>query len=378
MNNYNSRYERYQRQVILPQLGMEGQRRLLQSSVLVIGAGGLGCPALLYLAAAGVGKIGIVDMDRVALHNLHRQILFTMKDIGKEKATVAAERLRQLNDQCEINAFPITLDNAACLELFPQYDLIIDGTDNFTTRYRINDACVLLGKPLVSAAIGQFEGQIAIFNAPPGSVNYRDLFPEPPLSGEVLNCAEAGVIGVLPGLMGTILASETIKYLCGIGETLAGQLFTYNLLTNESLKLNLQPNPDSRKLIPADTTSFLNTSYEWLCHAAPDPVEITGSKLEALLEQAALTLIDVREPGEVPELYKLPHRRIPLSAFEEHLQEISGETIVFLCQSGKRSLQAARRYLLYEGNTSKQIFSLRGGLLQWQPPLTETYGTKKT
>lgn len=195
MNNYDSRYDRYQRQVILPQLGMEGQRRLLQSSVLVIGAGGLGCPALLYLAAAGVGKIGIVDMDRVALHNLHRQILFTMEDIGKEKATVAAERLRQLNDQCEINAFPITLDNAACLELFPQYDLIIDGTDNFTTRYRINDACVLLEKPLVSAAIGQFEGQIAIFNAPPGSVNYRDLFPEPPLSGEVLNCAEAGVIG---------------------------------------------------------------------------------------------------------------------------------------------------------------------------------------
>jgi molybdopterin/thiamine biosynthesis adenylyltransferase/rhodanese-related sulfurtransferase len=378
MNNNDSRYDRYQRQVLLPQLGMEGQDRLLQSSVLVIGAGGLGCPALLYLAAAGIGRIGIVDMDRVALHNLHRQVLYTMEDIGKPKALVAAERLRQLNDQCEVQAYPIALDNAACLELFPQYDLIIDGTDNFTTRYRINDACVLLGKPLASAAIGQFEGQVAIFNAPHGSVNYRDLFPEPPQSGEVLNCAEAGVIGVLPGLMGTILASETIKYLSGIGESLAGQLLTYNLLTNESLKLSLQPNPASRRLIPADTASFLNTSYEWLCHALADPIEISGSNLEIMLEQSGLTLIDVREPGEIPDLGALPHRRIPLSVFDKQLQEISGETVVFICQSGKRSLEAARRYSLYEGNTSKQIFSLQGGLLQWQPPKTETYGTKKT
>lgn len=378
MNLKDPRYDRYQRQVILPELGMEGQHRLFQSSVLVIGAGGLGCPALLYLAAAGVGKIGIVDMDRVALHNLHRQVLYTMEDIGKQKAIVATERLRELNDQCELLAYPISLDNAACLDLFPQYDLIIDGTDNFTTRYRINDACVLLNKPLASAAIGQYEGQVSIFNATPGSVNYRDLFPEPPLSGEILNCAEAGVIGVLPGLIGTILASETIKLLSGIGEPLAGQLLTYNLLTNESLKISLQPNPESRKLIPADTTTFLNTSYEWLCHAVQDPVEISGSKLEAMLGQSGLTLIDVREPGEVPELAALPHRRIPLSAFDKHLHEISGETVIFLCQSGKRSLQAARRYLLYEGNTSKQIFSLQGGLLQWQPPLINTYGTQKT
>lgn len=373
-----SRYDRYQRQMILPQLGTEGQQKLTAASVLVVGAGGLGCPALLYLTAAGIGSIGIVDMDQVAVHNLHRQVLYRMDDIGKSKAMVAAERLRQMNDLCTVTPYPVVLDNAACLDLFPQYDLIIDGTDNFTTRYRINDACVLLGKPLVAAAIGQFEGQLAIFNAPAGSVNYRDLFPDPPQPGEVENCAEAGVIGVLPGMMGTLLASETIKYFTGIGETLAGQLLTYNLLDHTSFRMTLQPHPASRKRIPADAEAFMATSYEWLCHAVPDPVEITGSSLEAMLSRDDLTLVDVREPGELPELGALRHTRIPLSVLDHHLHQIRGETIVFICQSGKRSLQAAKKLLQHPANTSQRIFSLKGGLLQWQPPIINTYGTQET
>ncbi|MES1225909.1 MAG: HesA/MoeB/ThiF family protein, partial [Bacteroidota bacterium] len=215
MSNSNPSYERYNRQILLKEFGAAGQQKLLQSKVLMIGAGGLGCAALLYLTAAGIGTIGIIDDDVVALHNLHRQPLYTVNDIGFSKAQRAASGLRQLNPDILIEAFNerLTVENA--LTLLSNYDVIIDGTDNFSSRYLINDACVLLGKPLVYGAVSKFEGQIAIFNCwlngKEAPVNYRDLFPQPPAHGAIANCAEAGVLGALPGIIGNMQANETIK-----------------------------------------------------------------------------------------------------------------------------------------------------------------------
>ena len=230
-------YERYQRQIILPEFGEEGQQKLLKAKVLVIGAGGLSCPVLQYLTAAGTGTIGIVDDDVVALNNLHRQVLYSVGDIGSSKAERARHILHQLNPEIKILPYNERLTVQNALILFDEFDIIIDGTDNFSTRYMINDACVLMNKPLVYGAISQFEGQVSVFNfrqtENEEAVNYRDIFPDPPKEGEVLNCAEAGVLGALPGIIGTMMANETIKLITGIGEPLANQLLTYNALNNQ-------------------------------------------------------------------------------------------------------------------------------------------------
>ncbi len=252
MNDQNL-YERYHRQIILPEFGEEGQQKLFLAKVLVIGAGGLGCPALQYLTAAGIGTIGIVDDDTVALNNLHRQVLYSVNDIGLSKAERATKILQQLNPEIKIVAYNERLHNQNALTLFDEYDIIIDGTDNFSTRYMINDACVLLNKPLVYGAISQFEGQVSVFkNGKEDDVNYRDIFPDPPKEGEVLNCAEAGVLGVLPGIIGTMMANETIKLITGIGEPLVNQLFTYNALNNQVYQLSLSSRRETRSLIPKD------------------------------------------------------------------------------------------------------------------------------
>src|SRR6187200_1774725 len=267
-------YERYHRQIILPEFGEEGQQKLVLAKVLVIGAGGLGCPALQYLTAAGIGTIGIVDDDTVALNNLHRQVLYSVNDIDLSKAERATHILQQLNPGIKIISYNERLENKNALILFKEFDIIIDGTDNFSTRYLINDACVLLNKPLVYGAISQFEGQVSVFNPQPlqsaesnEAVNYRDLFPEPPKEGEVLNCAEAGVLGVLPGIIGTMMANETIKLVTGIGEPLIEQLFTYNALNNQVYQLSLSSRKETRSLIPKNEKEFLKTDYEWLCKA---------------------------------------------------------------------------------------------------------------
>jgi adenylyltransferase/sulfurtransferase len=232
-------YERYHRQIILPEFGEIGQQKLLKAKVLVIGAGGLGCPALQYLTAAGIGTIGIVDDDVVSLNNLHRQVLYSVNDIGLSKAERAAHILEQLNPDINIIAYNERLENQNAITLFHDFDIVVDGTDNFSTRYMINDACVLLNKPLVYGAISLFEGQVSVFrNQNADDVNYRDIFPDPPKEGEVLNCAEAGVLGVLPGIIGTMMANETIKLLTGIGDSLINQLLTYNALNNQVYQLN--------------------------------------------------------------------------------------------------------------------------------------------
>ncbi len=359
-------HERYQRQLILKKFGIKAQQKLADASVLVVGAGGLGCPLLSYLAAAGLGRIGIIDDDIIAIHNLHRQPLYATVDIGNKKAIVAKEKLKALNPEIIIDGFDLRLDESNCLDLFRSYDYVADCTDNFATRYMINDACVILDKPLIYAAVSQFEGQISIFNFPDTKsgtkTNYRDLFPQPPNDGEILNCEEAGVLGVLPGIVGTMMASETIKLITGTGKTLASKLFTFNILNNQSLELQLTARPETRKLIPADETIFRNTSYEILCNR--NGFDLASEEFAKLISGKNTTVIDVRELHELPILEDINHIRIPMSILSDHLGGLVSERIVFVCQSGIRSRKAAGLLSAIK-NPDQQVYSLAGGVENW-------------
>ncbi|HKZ67594.1 MAG TPA: HesA/MoeB/ThiF family protein [Chitinophagaceae bacterium] len=362
-------YERYQRQILLKEFGEAGQQKLLQAKDLVIGAGGLGCPVLQYLVAAGIGTIGIVDDDTVALNNLHRQVLYSVDDIGLPKAGRAAFVLQRLNPEIKIIPFTqrLTVENA--LEVIRSFDIIIDGTDNFATRYMINDACVLLGKPLVYGAISQFEGQTAIFNYRKKNndkaVNYRDLFPQPPADDEVLNCAEAGVLGVLPGIIGTMMANETIKLITGIGGPLINRLLTFNALNNQVFEWELTAREETRSLIPASEILFKQMNYEWLCSSSSGSLEINKDEFDKLLENETIDVIDVRELNEMPAVSEFHHQRIPLKQIEESVRSINTDIVVVFCQSGKRSRQAA---IILSGifGTTKKVYSLKGGIENWK------------
>lgn len=359
-------YDRYHRQIILPEFGEAGQQKLLAARVLVIGAGGLGCPALQYLTAAGVGTIGIIDDDVVALNNLHRQVLYSVDDIGLSKAERAADILNRLNPDIKIYAYNERLTNQNTFQLFEGFDILIDGTDNFSTRYMINDACVLLNKPLVYGAISQFEGQVSIYrNQNNDDVNYRDLFPDPPKEGEVLNCAEAGVLGVLPGIIGTMMANEAIKLITGIGEPLINQLLTYNALSNQVFVLDLIARQEARSLIPKNETEFLKTDYVWLCSSSVSNDEIDVNAFNTLIENGNVEVIDVREFHESPSVNEFKHLRIPLAQLAENTSSITSEKVIAFCQSGKRSLQAAKILNGIFGDT-KKIYSLRGGIVEWK------------
>jgi len=359
-------YERYHRQIILPEFGEEGQQKLLKAKILVIGAGGLGCPALQYLTAAGVGTIAIVDDDVVALNNLHRQVLYSVNDIGLSKAKRAAHILQQLNPEIKIISYNERLATQNALTLIDDFDIIIDGTDNFSTRYMINDACVLLNKPLVYGAISQFEGQVCVFrNKKEEDVNYRDIFPDPPKDGEVLNCAEAGVLGVLPGIIGTMMANETIKMITGIGEPLIDQLFTYNALNNQVYILKLSARKETRSLIPKDKKEFLKIDYEWLCAAPVQQNEIDSDIFNRMMVKGNIDVIDVRELHEMPTVNEFNHIRVPLAQLADNTSLIKSDTVIAFCQSGKRSLQAAKILSGIFGN-SKKIYSLRGGIVEWK------------
>ena len=359
-------YERYQRQIILPEFGEEAQQKLLNAKILVIGAGGLGCPALQYLTAAGVGTIGIVDDDVVALNNLHRQVLYSVNDIGLSKAKRAAHILQQLNPEIKIISFNERMATQNALTLIDDFDIIIDGTDNFSTRYMINDACVLLNKPLVYGAISQFEGQVSVFkNKNDHDVNYRDIFPDPPKDGEVLNCAEAGVLGVLPGIIGTMMANETIKLITGIGEPLIDQLFTYTALNNQVYVLNLSARKETRSLIPKNEKEFLQIDYEWLCASPVEQAEIDSAFFNRMVENGNIDVIDVRELHEMPAVNEFDHIRIPLAQLADNTSLIKSDIVIAFCQSGKRSLQAAKILSGIFGN-KKNIYSLRGGIVEWK------------
>ncbi|BDD09531.1 molybdenum cofactor biosynthesis protein MoeB [Fulvitalea axinellae] len=324
---------RYSRHTMLPEIGPEGQNKLSEAKVLVIGAGGLGCPILQYLCAAGVGTVGIVDHDTVDESNLQRQVLYGSGSLGQNKAMAAKERLTDLNGTIRINAYPekLTVDNATLF--FSHYDIVIDGTDNFATRYLINDVSVLTGKPLVYGAIYKFEGQVAVFNHD-GGPSYRCLFPEPPSRGAVPNCSDIGVLGVLPGIIGSMQANEVLKLILGIGSTLSGKLLCYNALTNQSVTMKVQRTDLAEK----ERVSLGDHSSETMESCSFDVPTVT---LDQAIEMSDVLFVDVREPYELPAVSGLDHISIPLRELEMNSGEIeTGKTIVFFCQSGARSQEA--------------------------------------
>ena len=357
--------ERYSRHLLLRGFGAAAQQKLLAAKVLVIGAGGLGCPALQYLAAAGIGQIGIVDDDVVSLSNLQRQVIYKAADVGQQKASIAAARLLELNPHIQIIPYLFRVDTGNALSLFSAYDIIVDGTDNFASRYLINDACVLLNKPLVFAAVFQYEGQLAVFNVADQKgvkTNYRDLFESPPAAEDAPDCNEAGVLGILPGTMGLMQATEVIKLITGLGKPLVNRLLIYQSLDAESYTVQLTPGKNTLQAAPQTREAFVNTNYEWFCNVTPQAVEeLEPDRFEEIAEQADVRVIDVREFGEYPEA-DFEHVQIPLSALLRDTPEFKESKILVFCQSGKRSMQAAA--LIKEKlKTHQEVYSLKGGIL---------------
>ncbi|MCH5598560.1 HesA/MoeB/ThiF family protein [Niabella ginsengisoli] len=347
---------------MLKGFGIAAQQKLLAARVLVVGAGGLGCPVLQYLCAAGVGTIGVIDDDVVSLSNLHRQVLFGTDDIGKPKVEVAVEQLRRLNPEVTINIYTqrLTVDNT--LELLGKYDLVVDGSDNFATRYLVNDACVLLDKPLVYGAVSTYEGQLAVFNWNKNSeqeraVNYRDVFPQPPSAQEVPNCNEAGVLGVLPGIIGTMMATEVIKIVSEIGEVLAGKLLIYNSLNHNSYRLSIEQNSEANDLIPKSTAAFKRMIYEETCISN---IEIDAAAFNEWVRNDNALIIDVRDSDEMPIVSGFKHINIPYGEILERGEELDSENIILFCLSGKRSFSAAQK--LKQLRKGVNVYSLKGGI----------------
>lgn len=331
---------RYARHFALPDFGIDGQKKLKNSRVLVVGAGGLGCPVLLYLAAAGVGHIGIIDGDVVDDSNLQRQVLYTVADVGKSKAVAARERLLAMNPHIDIQVFTQHLTAENALDIVSKFDVVADGTDNFPTRYLVNDACVLAGKVNVYASIFRFEGQVSVFNLPQNDgergVNYRDIFPTPPPAGLIPDCAEGGVLGVLPGIIGSMQASEVIKVLTNIGEPLAGRLFLFDAQTFTTKSLKIKKNPHYvpiEKLI--DYEIFCGTKTATTAAATLEISVIDFKKMQA--QNIDFQLIDVREPYEYA-VSNIGAMSYPLSILSKKAAFLSKKTpIIVHCQSGARS-----------------------------------------
>ncbi len=371
--NQETSYHRYQRQLLLKEFGEKGQDRLLKAKVLVVGAGGLGCPALQYLTAAGTGTIGIVDFDIVDITNLHRQVLYTTEDIGKPKASTAVEKLKKLNPDVTFLTYNVQLQAGNALEIISNFDIVIDGSDNFSTRYLVNDACVLLNKPLVYGAILRFEGQVGVFNLLDKDTNiktnYRDLFPIPPAPGSTPSCSEAGVLGVLPGLIGVMQVTECIKIITGIGKPLTNTILSYNCLSNQFYEFAVSRYEKGHSLIPKTAAEFHNFDYDWFCGTGRNSNEISSREFDTLRLEESITIIDVREKDELPLVTEFIHTQIPLSIFEETLSDISvnGKIIIF-CQSGKRSLKAVK--MLMEKYPGVTTWSLEGGIEAWKKNLS--------
>ena len=361
--------QRYSRHLIMPEVGMEGQLKLKRARVLTIGTGGLGAPLGLYLAAAGVGHLGLVDFDVVDSSNLQRQVTFTTQDVGKPKSAAAKARLSALNPLIEIVAYETRLTSDNALELFRDYDIIVDGTDNFPTRFLVNDACILLGKPNVYGSIFRFEGQATVFGYPDGPC-YRCLYPEPPPPGLVPSCAEGGVLGVLPGIVGSIQAMETIKLILGTGEPLVGRLLLFDALAMRFRELKLRKNPDCPMCGKNRTITKL-IDYEEFCGirgeeapAMTDGIpEITATELKARQDRGdKLFILDVREPHEY-QICNLNGKLIPLGELPRRVNELdSSVEMVVHCRSGKRSADAIH-FLQTAG--FKKLWNLKGGVLAW-------------
>lgn len=361
---------RYSRHLLLPEVGVEGQRKLKSARVLLVGAGGLGSPAAMYLAAAGVGRLGLVDFDRVDASNLQRQLLHGTRDVGRSKLASAADRIRDINPHVEVELFETRLTSGNAMQIARGYDVIVDGTDNFATRYLVNDLCVLLKKPNVHGSIFRFDGQASVFWAERGAC-YRCLYPEPPPAGLVPSCAEGGVLGVLPGIIGTIQAVETIKIILGGGELLVNRLLIFDAWTMRFRELKLKKDEHCPVCGRHPTIREL-MDYEIFCGvAAPAPAvpadakEITAIELKSWMDRKLdFTLVDVREPYE-QSIANIPGARlIPLGQIAERGGEIpANRPAVLFCRGGPRSARAIE--LLKKAGHRGTLLNLKGGILAW-------------
>jgi adenylyltransferase/sulfurtransferase len=365
-------YERYSRHLILPEVGVDGQKRLKAASVLCIGTGGLGSPLLLYLAAAGIGRIGIVDFDVVDSSNLQRQVIHGSSWVGKPKIQSAKNRILEINPYCQVDLHETRLSSENALDIVEPYDVVVDGTDNFPTRYLVNDACVLLNKPNVYGSIFRFEGQASVFNYQDGP-NYRDLYPEPPPPGLVPSCAEGGVLGILPGVIGTIQATETVKIILGAGNTLSGRLLLYDSLNMTFRELKLRPNPVRpviEKLI--DYEEFCGIPQAKAAEAAQQSelTEMSVVELKHLLDSGKddYLLVDVRNPNEY-EIAKIPGSvLVPLPDIEDgngiaQIQEkLNGHRLIVHCKMGGRSAKALS---ILKEKAGIEGTNVTGGILAW-------------
>jgi sulfur-carrier protein adenylyltransferase/sulfurtransferase len=364
-------YARYSRHLILPEVGLEGQKRLKAASVLCVGTGGLGSPLLLYLAAAGVGRLGIVDFDVVDHSNLQRQVIHGTSWVGKPKIESAKNRIHEINPYCQVDLYETALSSANALDIIRPYDIVVDGTDNFPTRYLVNDACVLLDKPNVYGSIFRFEGQATVFNYQ-GGPNYRDLYPEPPPPGMVPSCAEGGVLGILPGIIGVIQATETVKIILGQGTTLSGRLVLYNALEMKFRELKLRPNP-VRPVIETliDYEQFCGIPQAQAAEAEQQSMlaEMTVTELKQLIDSGAddFVLIDVRNPNEY-EIAKIPGSiLIPLpdiengKGIEQVKAALNGHRLIAHCKMGGRSAKALA--ILKEAGIEGT--NVKGGIQAW-------------
>jgi molybdopterin/thiamine biosynthesis adenylyltransferase/rhodanese-related sulfurtransferase len=363
-------FDRYRRHLTLPEMGIDGQMRLLESSVLLIGAGGLGCPLALYLAAAGVGHRGIVDDDVVEITTLQRQVLYSTSDVGRPKVEVAAERIRALNPDVRVSPMRMRLDSSNAMETLADYDVVVDGTDNFPTRYLSNDACVLLGKPNVYGSIYRFEGQSSVFDARHGPC-YRCLYPEPPPPGAVPSCAEGGVLGVLPGIIATVQATETVKLLAGIGTPLIGRLLMYDALSMEWNEFRLKKDPDCPICGTQPSITEL-IDYQGFCGfeppdaEAPDVIQTGAAEVHARRADGEdLLLLDVRELDEWETTRIEGAALLPLGEIEARVEEIAewrDRPIVVYCHHGNRSARACEQ-LMRLGFS--RIENMDGGIEAW-------------
>lgn len=365
-------YERYARHIILPEVGLEGQKRIKAASVLCVGTGGLGSPLLLYLAASGIGRIGIVDFDVVDASNLQRQVIHGTSWVGKPKIASAKNRILEINPFCQVDLYETRLSAENALSILEPYDIVIDGTDNFPTRYLVNDACVLLNKPNVYGSIFRFEGQATVFNYEEGP-NYRDLYPEPPPPGMVPSCAEGGVLGVLPGIIGTIQATEAIKIILGAKNTLNGRLLLFNAWEMKFRELKLRPNPVRpviEKLIDYEQFCGIPQAKAEEAKSATELQEMTVTELKALLDSPAddYLLIDVRNPNEY-QIAKIPQAvLIPLPDIEDgdgvaKVKELmAGKTrLIAHCKLGGRSAKALQ--ILKQAGI--EGINIKGGIAAW-------------
>jgi len=358
---------RYSRHLVMPEVGMEGQKKLKASSVLVVGGGGLGTPAAAYLTAAGVGRVGLVDYDVIEVSNLHRQVLYSESDLGKGKVDVLAARLARVNPHVDVRRHNVRLDSINALDIMKDYAIVVDGSDNLPTRYLVNDACALLGKPDVYASVFRLEGQASVFFAKEGPC-YRCLYPEPPPPDSVPSCAEAGVLGVLPGIMGSIQAAEAIKMILGEGDPLIGRLLLFNAADTKFTEFKIKKSPSCPVCGPHQTIKRL-IDYEAFCSADEgyrlgSGFETTPLELKRSLDRGGkITLLDVREPFESAICRIEGSKLIPLGELEGRVDELErSSTIVVYCHTGRRSATATR-FLLEKGFKSAK--NLKGGIKAW-------------